>query len=99
MCWYWILGVLERSCVRDAGLESSVAAFCSTRQASSPSWGRGFKKLLIPLKANISRKLEDEDDSIHLYDNLPNNVKDRVGPQGAQWPQSPGRARESRAGM
>ncbi|XP_069027072.1 stimulator of interferon genes protein isoform X1 [Embiotoca jacksoni] len=65
-------------------LEASIAAFCATHQSSSPVWGRGSRKLLIliPLNANIAHKLEDEDDNIHFYDNLPNVQIDRAGVRG-----------------
>lgn len=62
-------------------LEDSIASFRATHQASYPFWGRGSRKLLIliPLNANISHKLEDEDSNIHFYDNLPNKEIDRAG--------------------
>lgn len=70
--------------VSHSGLEGSIGVFRSTHQASSPFWGHGSRKLLIlvPLNANISHKLEDEDDNIHFYDNLPNNEIDRAGVRG-----------------
>lgn len=72
-----------------SGLEDSITAFRATHQ-SSTFWGRGNRKLLIliPLNANISHKLEDEDDSIHFYDNLPNNEIDRAGVRGRVYKHS-----------
>ena len=62
-------------------MEDSIIAFCATHQASSPLWGRSSRKLLIliPLDTNIPDKLEEEDDNIHFYDNLPNIEKNRAG--------------------
>lgn len=72
------------------GLEDSITAFQATHQASTQAWGRGSKKLLIliPVNANISHKLEDEDDRIHFYDNLPNNEIDRAGVRGRVYKHS-----------
>ncbi|KAG7223568.1 hypothetical protein INR49_028461 [Caranx melampygus] len=63
------------------GLEDSITSFRDTHQVTSHLWGRGSKKLLIliPLNANISHKLEDEDNQIYFYKNLPNNEIDRAG--------------------
>lgn len=60
------------------GLENSIEKYC---QASSTSWDRGSRKLLIlvPLNANISHKLGDEDDNISLCGNLPEVKIDRAG--------------------
>lgn len=73
-----------------SGLEDSIAAFRSTHQASSPFWGRGSRKLiiLVPLNANISHKLEEQDDKIHFYDNLPNTEIDRAGVRGRVYKHS-----------
>ncbi|CAJ1058334.1 stimulator of interferon genes protein [Xyrichtys novacula] len=70
-------------------LENSIAAFRATHQASS-TWGCGSKKLLIlvPLNANISHKLEDEDSNISFYDNLPNTEIDRAGVRGRVYKHS-----------
>lgn len=77
-------------CVCDAGLEGSIESFCSSHRASGLSWSRGSRKLLIlvPLNANISHKLEDEDDNIRFYDNLPNNEIDRAGVRGRVYKHS-----------
>lgn len=71
-------------------LEQSIAAFCATHQLNNTSWGRGSRKLLIliPLNANISHKLEDEDENIQFYDNLPNNEIDRAGVRGRVYKHS-----------
>lgn len=73
-----------------SGLEESIAAFRATHQASRNFCGRGSRKLLIliPLNANISHKLEDEDDNIKFYDNLPNNEIDRAGVRGRVYKHS-----------
>lgn len=72
------------------GLEESIAKFRATHQANKDSWGRGSRKLLIlvPLDANISHKLEDEDDNIRFLDNLPNNEIDRAGIRGRVYKHS-----------
>lgn len=87
LAWSFYLGYLRLVLPR---LENSIAAFRSTHQASCTSWGRGSRKLLIliPLNANISHKLEDEDDNIRFYDNLPNNEIDRAGVRGRVYKHS-----------
>lgn len=72
------------------GLETSIAAFRASHLGSSTNWGRSSKKLfiLIPLNANIAHKLEEEDDNIHFYDNLPNNEIDRAGVRGRVYKHS-----------
>nr|ARO92215.1 stimulator of interferon gene variant 2 [Larimichthys crocea] len=86
LAWSFYLGYLRLVLPR---LEDSITAFRATHQ-SSTFWGRGNRKLLIliPLNANISHKLEDEDDSIHFYDNLPNNEIDRAGVRGRVYKHS-----------
>ncbi|KAM9357129.1 stimulator of interferon genes protein [Symphorus nematophorus] len=81
LAWSFYLGYLRLVLPR---LEDSITKFRSTHQASRTLWGRGSRKLiiLVPLNANISHKLEDEDDNIHFYDNLPNNEIDRAGVRG-----------------
>lgn len=71
-------------------LEQSIAGFCATHQLNNTIWGRGSRKLLIliPLNANISHKLEDEDENIQFYDNLPNNEIDRAGVRGRVYKHS-----------
>ncbi|GAA6224272.1 stimulator of interferon [Lates japonicus] len=78
LAWSFYLGYLRLVLPH---LEDSIASFRATHQASYPFWGRGSRKLLIliPLNANISHKLEDEDSNIHFYDNLPNKEIDRAG--------------------
>ncbi|XP_044218728.1 stimulator of interferon genes protein [Thunnus albacares] len=87
LAWSFYLGYLRLVLPR---LEDSITAFQATHQASCPYWGRGSRKLLIliPLNANISHKLEDEDDNIHFYDNLPNNEIDRAGVRGRVYKHS-----------
>uniref|UniRef100_A0A3Q3AS73 Stimulator of interferon genes protein n=1 Tax=Kryptolebias marmoratus TaxID=37003 RepID=A0A3Q3AS73_KRYMA len=87
LAWSFYLGYLQLVLPR---LEDSIAAFCASHQATRPLWGRGSRKLhiLIPLNANISHKLEDEDSNICFYDNLPNNEIDRVGVRGRVYKHS-----------
>ncbi|TKS72670.1 Stimulator of interferon genes protein [Collichthys lucidus] len=87
LAWSFYLGYLRLVLPR---LEDSITAFCATHQSSTSFWGRGNRKLLIliPLNANISHKLEDEDDSIRFYDNLPNNEIDRAGVRGRVYKHS-----------
>ncbi|KAF1384322.1 hypothetical protein PFLUV_G00117130 [Perca fluviatilis] len=87
LAWSFYLGYLRLVLPR---LEGSIAAFRATHQASSSSWGRGSRKLLIlvPLNANISHKLEEEDDNICFYDNLPNSEIDRAGVRGRVYKHS-----------
>uniref|UniRef100_A0A8C4HYE1 Stimulator of interferon genes protein n=1 Tax=Dicentrarchus labrax TaxID=13489 RepID=A0A8C4HYE1_DICLA len=85
LAWSFYLGYLRLVLPR---LEESIAAFSATHQASK--LGRGSRKLLIlvPLNANISHKLEDEDDRISFFDNLPNNEIDRAGVRGRVYKHS-----------
>ncbi|KAM3613141.1 uncharacterized protein V6R79_021243 [Siganus canaliculatus] len=87
LAWSFYLGYLRLVLPR---LEDSIAAFRSTHQHNRLSWGRGSRKLLIliPLDANISHKLEDEDDNISFYDNLPNTELDRAGVRGRVYKHS-----------
>ncbi|XP_039974947.1 stimulator of interferon genes protein [Xiphias gladius] len=87
LAWSFYLGYLQLVLPR---LEDSIASFCATHQASGPSWGRGSRKLLIliPLNANISHNLEEEDDNIRFYDNLQNNEIDRAGVRGRVYKHS-----------
>nr|XP_046263016.1 stimulator of interferon genes protein [Scatophagus argus] len=86
LAWSFYLGYLRLvlPC-----LEDSIAVFRSTHQATKFR-GRGSWRLLIlvPLNSNISHKLEDEDDNIHFYDNLPNNEIDRAGVRGRVYTHS-----------
>ncbi|XP_062250164.1 stimulator of interferon genes protein isoform X2 [Platichthys flesus] len=87
LAWSFYLGYLQLVLPR---LENSIASFQSSHQLNGSSWGRGSKKLLIliPLNANISHKLEDEDNNIHFYDNLPNSEIDRAGVRGRVYKHS-----------
>ncbi|KAK2849474.1 hypothetical protein Q5P01_009308 [Channa striata] len=78
LAWSFYLGYLRLVLPH---LEVAIAKFCATHQINRPSWSHSSKKLLIliPLNANISHKLEEEDSNIHFYDNLPNNEIDRAG--------------------
>ncbi|XP_076747086.1 stimulator of interferon genes protein [Maylandia zebra] len=87
LAWSFYLGYLRLVLPH---LEQSIAGFCATHQLNNTSWGRGSRKLLIliPLNANISHKLEDEDENIQFYDNLPNNEIDRAGVRGRVYKHS-----------
>ncbi|KAM9850125.1 LOW QUALITY PROTEIN: stimulator of interferon genes protein [Aulostomus maculatus] len=89
LAWSFYLGYLQLKylCVSPPGLEDSIAVFQVSHQVSCSSFGRGSRKLLIlvPLNSNISHKLEDEDDKILFYDNLPNNEMDRAGVKGRAY--------------
>uniref|UniRef100_A0AAQ5Y444 Stimulator of interferon genes protein n=1 Tax=Amphiprion ocellaris TaxID=80972 RepID=A0AAQ5Y444_AMPOC len=87
LAWSFYLGYLRLVLPY---LENSISVFRATHQHSSSCWGRGSRKLLIliPLNANISHKLEDEDDNIRFYDNLPNNEIDRAGVRGRVYKHS-----------
>ncbi|XP_070818816.1 stimulator of interferon genes protein [Chaetodon trifascialis] len=80
LAWSFYLGYLRLVLPR---LEDSIAAFRS-------SWSRESRRLfiLIPLNANISHKLENEDSNIYFYDNLPNNEIDRAGVRGRVYKHS-----------
>ncbi|XP_038554728.1 stimulator of interferon genes protein isoform X2 [Micropterus salmoides] len=87
LAWSFYLGYLRLVLPH---LEDSITKFHATHQANSPFRSRGSRKLLIliPLNANISHKLEDEDDNIHFYDNLPNNEINRAGVRGRVYKHS-----------
>uniref|UniRef100_A0A3B3ZL07 Stimulator of interferon genes protein n=1 Tax=Periophthalmus magnuspinnatus TaxID=409849 RepID=A0A3B3ZL07_9GOBI len=57
---------------------------------SASLWSRGSKRLfiLIPINANISHKLENEDERVHFYDSLPNSQLDRGGVRGRVYKHS-----------
>ncbi|KAL3045226.1 hypothetical protein OYC64_013478 [Pagothenia borchgrevinki] len=85
LAWSFYIGYLRLVLPR---LDDSITAFCATHQTSS--LGRGSRKLiiLIPLNANISHKLNEEDDRILYCDNLPNNEIDRAGVRGRVYKHS-----------
>lgn len=87
LAWSFYLGYLKLVLPR---LESSISEFCATHQSSAPLWSRGSKRLLIlvPINANISHKLEDEDERIQFYDSLPNSQLDRGGVRGRVYKHS-----------
>lgn len=72
------------------GLETSISEFRASHQGGDHNWSCGSKKLLIliPLNANISHKLEEQDDSIQFFHNLPNNEMDRAGVRGRVYKHS-----------
>ncbi|XP_026186173.1 stimulator of interferon genes protein [Mastacembelus armatus] len=87
LAWSFYCGYLRLVLPR---LEDSIIEFCATHQASAPLWARGSRRLLIliPINANISHKLEEEDDNIRFYDNLPNNEINRAGVRGRVYKHS-----------
>ncbi|XP_029368429.1 stimulator of interferon genes protein isoform X2 [Echeneis naucrates] len=87
LAWSFYLGYLQLVL---PNLEDSIISFCASHRSTTHLWGRGSRKLLIlvPLNANISHKLEDEDSNIHFYDNLPNNEIDRAGVRGRVYKHS-----------
>ncbi|XP_013886910.1 stimulator of interferon genes protein [Austrofundulus limnaeus] len=87
LAWSFYLGYLQLVLPR---LENSIAAFRASHQNSSLRWSHGSNRLfiLIPLNANISHKLENEDSNICFYDNLPNNEIDRAGVRGRVYKHS-----------
>ncbi|XP_026214240.1 stimulator of interferon genes protein [Anabas testudineus] len=87
LAWSFYLGYLRLVLPY---LETSIAEFRATHRAGGPNWGRGSKKLfiLIPLNANITHKLEEEDENICFYDNLPNKEIDRAGVRGRVYKHS-----------
>uniref|UniRef100_A0A667ZVH2 Stimulator of interferon genes protein n=1 Tax=Myripristis murdjan TaxID=586833 RepID=A0A667ZVH2_9TELE len=86
LAWSFYLGYLRLVLPR---LENSIVAFRASHQAGCFQ-GRSSRKLLIliPLNANIAHKLEDEDDNIRFYDNLPNSEIDRAGVRGRVYKHS-----------
>nr|XP_020451022.1 stimulator of interferon genes protein [Monopterus albus] len=87
LAWSFYLGYLRLVLPR---LEDSIKAFIAKHQESFTFLDRGSKKLLIliPLNASISDKLEDQDDRICFYDNLPNNEINRAGVRGRVYKHS-----------
>ncbi|KAF7227821.1 stimulator of interferon genes protein-like [Nothobranchius furzeri] len=98
LAWSFYLGYLQLVLPR---LENSIAAFCAAHHRSTPLWSRGSRKLLIlvPLSANISHKLEDEDDNISFLENLPNNEIDRAGVRGRVYKHSVYRVKDGQGAM
>ncbi|KAM4621741.1 stimulator of interferon genes protein isoform 1-T2 [Polymixia lowei] len=86
LAWSFYLGYLQLVLPR---LRDSIAVFRASHQ-TSPFQVRGSQKLLIliPLNANITHKLEHEDDNIRFYDNLPNTEMDRAGVRGRVYKHS-----------
>ncbi|XP_034054826.1 stimulator of interferon genes protein isoform X2 [Gymnodraco acuticeps] len=84
LAWSFYIGYLRLVLPR---LDDSITAFCATKTSSL---GRGSRKLiiLIPLNANISHKLNEEDNRILYCDNLPNNEIDRAGVRGRVYKHS-----------
>uniref|UniRef100_A0A8C6S5M1 Stimulator of interferon genes protein n=1 Tax=Neogobius melanostomus TaxID=47308 RepID=A0A8C6S5M1_9GOBI len=87
LAWSFYLGYLKLVL---PNLESSISAFCKSHHGSAPLWSRGSKRLLIliPVNANISHKLEDEDERVQFYDSLPNSQLDRGGVRGRVYKHS-----------
>ncbi|XP_029021684.1 stimulator of interferon genes protein isoform X2 [Betta splendens] len=87
LAWSFYLGYLRLVLPH---LEASIAKFRATHRGEGHTWTCGSKKLLIliPLNANISDKLEQQDDSIRFYDNLPNTELNRAGVRGRVYKHS-----------
>ncbi|XP_033830096.1 stimulator of interferon genes protein [Periophthalmus magnuspinnatus] len=87
LAWSFYLGYLQLVLPR---LEEAISAFCASHQSSASLWSRGSKRLfiLIPINANISHKLENEDERVHFYDSLPNSQLDRGGVRGRVYKHS-----------
>ncbi|CAL1614137.1 unnamed protein product [Knipowitschia caucasica] len=87
LAWSFYLGYLQLVL---PNLEESISAFCASHLSSAPLWSRGSRRLfiLVPLNANISHKLEDEDERVQFYDNLPNSRLDRAGVRGRVYKHS-----------
>uniref|UniRef100_A0A3B3ZLF8 Stimulator of interferon genes protein n=1 Tax=Periophthalmus magnuspinnatus TaxID=409849 RepID=A0A3B3ZLF8_9GOBI len=84
LAWSFYLGYLQLV------LPQAISAFCASHQSSASLWSRGSKRLfiLIPINANISHKLENEDERVHFYDSLPNSQLDRGGVRGRVYKHS-----------
>ncbi|XP_027865628.1 stimulator of interferon genes protein [Xiphophorus couchianus] len=93
LAWSFYLGYLQLVL---PSLEKSIDSFRGSHRDSF--WGRGSQKLLIliPLNANISHKLEDEDGNIQFYDSLPNSELDRAGVRGRVYKHSVYRVKDKR---
>ncbi|KAK7899468.1 hypothetical protein WMY93_020321 [Mugilogobius chulae] len=86
LAWSFYLGYLRLVLPR---LEEAISEFCASHKNNS-LWSRGSQRLfiLIPVNANISHKLEDEDDRIQFYESLPNSQLDRGGVRGRVYKHS-----------
>ncbi|XP_043983382.1 stimulator of interferon genes protein isoform X2 [Gambusia affinis] len=93
LAWSFYLGYLQLVL---PSLKKSIDSFCGSHRDSF--WARGCQKLLIliPLNANISHKLEDEDGNIQFYDSLPNSELDRAGVRGRVYKHSVYRVKDQR---
>ncbi|XP_038133578.1 stimulator of interferon genes protein [Cyprinodon tularosa] len=85
LAWSFYFGYLQLVL---PSLEASIDSFRASHQGSFQS--RGSQKLivLIPINANISHKLEDEDSNIKFYDSLPNSQMDMAGIRGRVYKHS-----------
>ncbi|KAM4732500.1 stimulator of interferon genes protein [Anableps anableps] len=93
LAWSFFLGYLHLVL---PSLEKSINSFCDSHRDNF--WGCGSKKLLIliPLNANISHRLEDEDNHIQFCDSLPNSEIDRAGVRGRVYKHSVYRVMDER---
>ncbi|XP_020773528.2 stimulator of interferon genes protein isoform X2 [Boleophthalmus pectinirostris] len=87
LAWSFYLGYLQLVLPR---LEDAISAFCASHQSTAHLWSRGSKRLfiLIPINANISHKLEDEDERVQFCESLPNSQLDRGGVRGRVYKHS-----------
>ncbi|XP_054890254.1 stimulator of interferon genes protein [Poeciliopsis prolifica] len=93
LAWSFYLGYLQLVL---PSLKTSIDSFRGSHRDSL--WGPGSQKLLIliPLNANISHKLEDEDSHIEFYKSLPNTELDRAGVRGRVYKHSVYRVKDER---
>ncbi|MEQ2216476.1 hypothetical protein XENOCAPTIV_016793, partial [Xenoophorus captivus] len=78
------------------GLEKSFDTFHASHHDSFRVSGSQKLFILIPLNANISHRLEDEDNYIKFYDSLPNSELDRAGVRGRVYKHSVYRVQDER---
>ncbi|XP_075899650.1 stimulator of interferon genes protein isoform X2 [Nelusetta ayraudi] len=87
LAWSFYLGYLKLVLPH---LDGSIEWFRSSHLTNGACWSHRSRRLfiLVPLDASISHKLEDEDDNIRFYGNLPNHEMDRAGVRGRVYKHS-----------
>ncbi|MEQ2163055.1 hypothetical protein GOODEAATRI_026291, partial [Goodea atripinnis] len=93
LAWSFYLGYLQLvlPC-----LEKSFDTFHASHHDSFRVRGSQKLFILIPLNANISHRLEDEDNYIKFCDSLPNSELDRAGVRGRVYKHSVYRVQDER---
>ncbi|MEQ2271995.1 hypothetical protein XENORESO_012704 [Xenotaenia resolanae] len=93
LAWSFYLGYLQLvlPC-----LEKSFDTFHASHHDSFRVRGSQKLLILIPLNANISHRLEDEDNYIKFYDSLLNSELDRAGVRGRVYKHSVYRVQDER---